>query len=403
MKEKEEIELLLKKMMTGFEEISQRDAIYREDIQDLGGIKIQWEFAGVLGYQILELDHYAFKFGERLADPDITFTWSDPEESIKFLSGGFFEGFSSVPRKEYKEMFEYQYITGFEVIIEGGEQKRVRVLKKVMSAEFKKEKPYFPYMTSKLPMFRNVRKMAKLASEAARENYGSMIPINESLGTFESETLPIKVFKHFFEKASNIVMLHSCACRESKDCQDHDQSLGCIFLGDDSLNMLITKEQGRVITSDEGLEILDKAVADNLIPLLGRARGDAVKFGVEDTGHFMTMCFCCSCCCINGKVATHGSVAIANQGISNRMKGVTLKVDENACTACEECFEVCTFRGMEWVDGVAKINQTRCIGCGRCEMVCSSDAISITIDKDSRVNELIAKLETFVDVAPQEA
>ncbi|GAH27035.1 unnamed protein product, partial [marine sediment metagenome] len=46
------------------------------------------------------------------SDPDITFTWRDPNEAIKFLKGKPFEGFTKIPLKEYKHMFRYRYITG---------------------------------------------------------------------------------------------------------------------------------------------------------------------------------------------------------------------------------------------------------------------------------------------------
>ena len=401
MEKKEEIEFLFKKMMKDFEEISQNDGTYHEDIAELGKLKIQWKIAGIAGYQILELGNYTYKFGKRLDDPDITFTWRDPDEAIKFLKGEPFEGFTRIPLKDYKRMFRYRYVTGWKVADRGKGPRKVRLFKTIMSARFKKEKPFHPFMISKLPMFRNVRKLAQVDPGKNRENYGSYIPVNQSLGTFENEILPIKVFKHFFEKASNIVMLNKCPCRVYEDCQDHDKSIGCMFLGDDSLKMLITEEQGRVITSKEASEVLKKSVEDGLIPLLGRARGDAVRFSIEDTGHFMTMCFCCSCCCLNAKVTTHGSIAIANLGSNNRIKGVTIRVNEDECVGCGECLKVCKFRGMEMIDNIARVNQNRCLGCGRCEQVCSSNVISITIDENSRVDELIAKLESYVDVGPQ--
>jgi heterodisulfide reductase subunit A-like polyferredoxin len=94
-------------------------------------------------------------------------------------------------------------------------------------------------------------------------------------------------------------------------------------------------------------------------------------------------------------------VGIVNMGFHNRMKGVTVRVNEDICVGCEECLEVCKFRSIEIKDNIASINQNRCMGCGRCEQACPNNAISITIDDNSRVNELIAKLESYVDVAPQ--
>ena len=96
---------------------------------------------------------------------------------------------------------------------------------------------------------------------------------------------------------------------------------------------------------------------------------------------------------------THGPNA--NLTMFSRIEGVSLKVDENLCNGCGKCVEVCVFRGRELVDGKAKIDQDRCLGCGRCAEVCPTGATTIHIDEISRVDELIGKLEEYVDVTPQ--
>jgi Fe-S-cluster-containing hydrogenase component 2 len=47
----------------------------------------------------------------------------------------------------------------------------------------------------------------------------------------------------------------------------------------------------------------------------------------------------------------------------------------------------------------AMINQENCMGCGRCEMTCPNKAISISIDDYSRIDELIARFESRVDIS----
>ena len=83
------------------------------------------------------------------------------------------------------------------------------------------------------------------------------------------------------------------------------------------------------------------------------------------------------------------------------MEGVSVNVDEGLCEGCGKCVEVCVFRGMELIDGMAKVDQERCLGCGRCASACPTGAITIKIDDVSRVDELIGKIEEFVDVTPQ--
>jgi len=80
------------------------------------------------------------------------------------------------------------------------------------------------------------------------------------------------------------------------------------------------------------------------------------------------------------------------------MDGITVKVDEDLCVGCEECLEVCVFRGMEMVDGIAQVNQERCLGYGKCESTCPNEVISIEISDPSYVDGIIKKLESHVEV-----
>jgi UDP-glucose 4-epimerase len=144
---------------------------------------------------------------------------------------------------------------------------------------------------------------------------------------------------------------------------------------------------GRFTTKEEALERVKQAIEGGLIPLLG---------SINPTGHMMSMCFCCSCCCVNGKAITHGP---STQRIYRRIEGLKVEVDPDVCVGCGDCLEVCVFRGMEMIDDKATVNQKRCLGCGRCEMICPEGAITIEFDDSIRVNDLIDKLETYVDVA----
>jgi len=50
------------------------------------------------------------------------------------------------------------------------------------------------------------------------------------------------------------------------------------------------------------------------------------------------------------------------------------------------------------IDERAKVNQENCMGCGRYEDICPNEAISITINDLSRIDELIHSLESHVKV-----
>ena len=152
----------------------------------------------------------------------------------------------------------------------------------------------------------------------------------------------------------------------------------------------------RTMTSDPFDIIIKKAYENGLIPVIGRLKWDAIAMGAPDRGHFMTVCFCCPCCCIVGK-RVHGTVELQNT--IQRMEGITVSVDKELCVGCEECMTVCVFHGMEMEDGIAKVNQDRCLGCGRCEQVCPNGAITISLDDPKRIEELICRIEKSVDIS----
>jgi len=383
-----EIESLFKKMLKETEENIPNDTIYQEDMKDVGILKVQWKICGILGYQIFETEKVSYKFGEKLEEPDVSLVIRDSEIAIQLLKGELFE-FDYGPA--YAGNFRINKTISWKVVETEKGKKRVRINKPFVTARFNKEKDYHPFILSKIPIFRKL-----VTQRISEDDFGAFVPINKSLGTYESQIIPLKVFKHFIDKASNIVKLTNCPCRTYHECQDHNRDLGCMYMGNDTLKLLLTKDRGSVITKEEALEHVKLAINDGLIPLLGRAMDEAEGFGVPDTGHFLSMCFCCPCCCIDGTIVQNASKGLTS--IFHRMDGITVEVDQDLCVGCEDCLEVCVFKGMEMINGKAVVNQDYCLGCGRCESTCPNEAISITIKDLSYVDELIKKLESHVEV-----
>ena len=83
------------------------------------------------------------------------------------------------------------------------------------------------------------------------------------------------------------------------------------------------------------------------------------------------------------------------------MEGVEVRIDPDKCTGCTSCFKVCIYNGLIYdkKNNKVMINQDNCMGCGRCEMTCPNKAVTITIDDYSRIDELIARYESRVDIS----
>jgi Fe-S-cluster-containing hydrogenase component 2 len=232
--------------------------------------------------------------------------------------------------------------------------------------------------------------------EGIETQTGSPIPVNVSLGEYEDQILHRKVIEYFLNKAGTIVMM-DCGCRASNKCENHSIELGCFYLGKGAAEMDLTKFPGaRRITKEEALEFERKAYENGLVPHLGKLRADAKAFGIIEYEHeFMSICHCCSCCCV---------VAIMKYGpsewkqIVNRTEGVELRVDPDKCTGCGACFKVCIYDALRMEDDITSIKQDNCMGCGRCERECPSEAISITIDY-SRIDELFERFDSRVDIS----
>ncbi len=229
-----------------------------------------------------------------------------------------------------------------------------------------------------------------------KNSTGSAIPINISLGTYEDQVLPLKVTEYFIKKASYIVMM-DCPCRLANDCKNHDHTLGCTWLGQAAKRIDVSKwPNARHVTREEALLKERLAYENGLVPHLGRLRPDSVKYEtLPDDGHFMSLCHCCSCCCILSTLK-YGTPALKK--IMKRMEGVQVEVDREICAGCGDCFKVCIYDALKMVDEKAFIDTNECLGCGRCERVCPNEAISITIDDYSRIDELITRIESRVDV-----
>ncbi|MBW2092710.1 MAG: 4Fe-4S binding protein [Deltaproteobacteria bacterium] len=252
-------------------------------------------------------------------------------------------------------------------------------------------------LVTKLPPFRPIIER----TEGTVHSTGVAIPINESLGTYNNEILPLAVLEYFINKASHIFLYDLCPCRVMRDCKNYDHhAFGCMCLGRGVLRMkpndgLII--QGHIGTKEEALERARKAVEAGLVPQFGRLRSDAInRIGgpVPDTGDLFNLCYCCPCCCVIGSVKDSPSYI---RSIFKRFEGLQVAVDNELCANCGDCAEVCIYGGMEMEDGELVFRDEKCFGCGRCERVCPTGAISITLEEGS-VERMIARIEEHVDV-----
>jgi len=377
--EEGEIASLMKEML--IETGNMPEEQYQKNFQGQP-MKINWDIDGNIAYQHFSEKGYTYEFGKHIEDADVTLKFPNTIHAKRFLS--------KIPGNYAARIVDKKF--------------NIYYKNPVLSVTFK-DKEASVISLARLPFYREINKMqigptVEDEEKDTRENYGHYIPVNIPIGDFENVAVPYKVFEHFINKASNIV-LRTCPCRERWECKDHSIELGCIFMGDDTKNMVLPPEQGYVATKEQALEHLNKAMAEGLVPLLGRNVAEAEGgHGVEDTGKFLSGCFCCDCCCITVKYAQYGTFEGTGMGGDNTgtLKGMTITVDEDKCNGCGKCIEACPFNLRVLKDGKSFVDTNRCIGCGRCLNICPVNAISFDVQDAELIDKFIAKMESIVDV-----
>jgi len=377
-----EIASLMKKMLS--ETVDDTDDLYRKNFQGQV-LKMNWDITGNIAYQIFEETQYSYEFGKHIEDADITLVFKNPEYTKRFL-----------------QKISTNYAPG----LDDDANLLIYVKTPVISIQFK-DPDATRFSLAKVPFIRALMMPSAPQTPSEdnikdeRENYGHYVPVNLPVGDFENMVVPYKVFEHFINKASNIV-LRTCPCRERWDCQNHSKELGCIFMGDDTKNMALSPDEGYHATKEQALEHLKNAMDDGLVPLIGRNVAEAEDgHGVRDTGRFLAGCFCCECCCIGVKTSQYTTLSSMMGDSGGSMEGWAIKVDYEKCDGCETCIEVCPFKLRKVVDGKSSVDPARCVGCGRCVDVCPNGAISIEIEDPNYIEKYIAKIESIVDVEDQ--
>jgi len=220
-----------------------------------------------------------------------------------------------------------------------------------------------------------------------------VIQVNQPVGTLREMVLPSEVVEYFIERANYHWIMNTCICRDAEKCQDYPIDLGCLFLGEATLE--INPQLGRRVPKEEALEHVRRCREAGLVHLIGRNKLDTMWLGVGPGEKLLTICNCCPCCCL-WRVLPHIAPQIGEK--ISRMPGVTVGVDDH-CVGCGTCTQdVCFVGAIQLVEGRAIISQA-CRGCGRCVSICPQESIKIWVDYGQFIEKSIVRISQLVDVA----
>jgi len=217
------------------------------------------------------------------------------------------------------------------------------------------------------------------------------ISLEQSIKPLDNMVLPSQVVDYFIRKTNHRFIMKFCICREAMQCKNHTIEYGCLFLGDAASH--INPDFGKEATVEEALSYVQKCRQEGLIHLVGRDKIDETWLGVGSNGKLLTICNCCSCCCL-WKILSDLDPRISSK--VKRMPGVEVTVNEK-CKGCGTCARQCFVQAIKIQEGKAIIGDD-CKGCGRCADHCPNTAIRITITDKEFIQKTINRIESSVDV-----
>jgi len=180
------------------------------------------------------------------------------------------------------------------------------------------------------------------------------------------EILPIDVIAEMI-KREDLIVVADCYCRSTKEILG--ESCGhpletCFYFGK-LAKIKIESGYARQIDYEEAIRILRNCEEQGLIHNVSNCDGD-----IE------TLCNCCSCSCAVMRAIHRGQ---KNIGGPSRF---VVALDEESCTHCGQCLDVCNVDNLEIVDGRLVINFKNCLGCGQCVSHCPEGALYMILRED---------------------
>ncbi len=224
----------------------------------------------------------------------------------------------------------------------------------------------------------------------------SYLPINVEVGV-ESIPLPVIILESIIRNSEHRVITHRCTCRDAWKCKNFDLHIGCMHIG------AATAEEDTTVAHhasiDEAIVHLHKAVNAGLIPFIGHVAADNTIWNVSKNRPFLTVCFCCQCCCTQFDYYQY--LPPEAKATFHRLQGVTVSVDKDKCIGCGKCAEVCLTGAAALREGKSRVDEKVCKTCGVCAQVCPQKAITVRVENvENTISELLGRIDKEVGGLP---
>lgn len=201
---------------------------------------------------------------------------------------------------------------------------------------------------------------ARLAAQIFPKPFTRIIPVDQDIDGGKQQVLDLESATHMVKNAGTLAVT-KCTCRLiAHKC---DKPLEVCLQIDNAAKYSIDRGSGRKVTPEEALNILKTAEEAGLV---------RVTMNRAHAGHFI--CNCCSCCCQALPLMISEGLTICDP---SRYQA---RIDETKCSGCGTCVDRCQFNAItasESDDSVMTVLTEKCMGCGICGTTCPEEAISL--------------------------
>jgi len=224
--------------------------------------------------------------------------------------------------------------------------KKIALLLKAYSKAIKNA-----YASAERPKLEKAAPARKIAIDKQVSSYAVILPYRETRQTILD---------------AEYISAGTCMCRLQGALMDKPctkPSDNCMLFGE-TARFATERGLSKTLTKDEAIKMLDAAEKAGLVH----------QYSYIPDHDYSVLCHCCKCHC--AIIYGANKSPVPSQAVTARY---LVKIEDDACTACEACIERCEMGALKMVDGKLMRDEKRCIGCGLCMYVCPTDALSIDL------------------------